>query len=744
MGTAWAERRVLRLGDTPALSRHINDLPDELFISILANLDHNELRQTMLVCRRWKRILSDDSCWRSAFLVTFGGLPLRRLGESSWRKEYMKRVQLLRSFQRGKHIVQFDPRVGTVDELFVDYEDGIMYCGSIETGMVAFCHPSTGRVEKGFVYCHPDRLPQRVSALLLDRRRLAIGSLTGSVSIIMDFKDRANYGVQSMPGPHTGPVTCLSWIPNVPHLFLSGSTDASVKLWDMRTMTCRYTFKGIGTSGITHIVYDKKHGVVAGNADGDVTIWAFDAQSAASPSNQADAVTFGTARLLPQKDRSVVGPVVAMLHDQVESTLTVMASTGVVGDICRWDLQTGQAMDILTGGHSAPITAGSFDLPGSTSITSGNDRVLLASGDSSGTVCIWAFPRRPTWDKEGPVNVVKPFRAINAHRSGITQVRLDPFKLVSGGADGSVKCHDLLTGQCIRTLAVRRARDGNEGPATVVQGQNRRGVRCIFIQHHQVIVGSGDHIKCWDFGTYSGSATSGKGKRKKIFATGGNRQANVRAERNMMHSYQRHEIRTEVEEDRLARDHDREVADRLTRRANKLNGTAAFGAQLSEEELFEHAMRVSLQDSHLMSAPALYEDDLMEALERSVLDIRPDHSSSTRDEEDLAFSEGTAWQAYQGVDNEWEEFPAPSLHRPSSHGLVYGSSAGSSSSHGRHEGRWEQLMTGYDVEATRRRSSHGNVQVANRLPSSSAGFEGVPRNEEEELQYVLELSKVEL
>lgn len=68
---------------------------------------------------------------RTAYLCTL----YRRLGETSWKKEYLKRVQLLRAYQRGKHIVQFDPRIGNVDEFFIDRDEGRMLCGSLEKGM---------------------------------------------------------------------------------------------------------------------------------------------------------------------------------------------------------------------------------------------------------------------------------------------------------------------------------------------------------------------------------------------------------------------------------------------------------------------------------------------------------------------------------------------------------------------------------------------------------------------------------
>ncbi|KAJ2529308.1 hypothetical protein EV175_007378, partial [Coemansia sp. RSA 1933] len=44
------------------------DLPEELLVMILANIDPAGLRTSGQVCRRWRRIVTDERSWKRAFV----------------------------------------------------------------------------------------------------------------------------------------------------------------------------------------------------------------------------------------------------------------------------------------------------------------------------------------------------------------------------------------------------------------------------------------------------------------------------------------------------------------------------------------------------------------------------------------------------------------------------------------------------------------------------------------------------
>jgi hypothetical protein len=57
-----------------------------------------------------------------------------------------------------------------VEQAFVDMEDGKMYAGSLEKGMIAICNPTTGKVEKDAIFCgDEDREAMQISVLKIDR-----------------------------------------------------------------------------------------------------------------------------------------------------------------------------------------------------------------------------------------------------------------------------------------------------------------------------------------------------------------------------------------------------------------------------------------------------------------------------------------------------------------------------------------------------------------------------------------------
>ncbi|KAJ3021706.1 hypothetical protein HKX48_007992 [Thoreauomyces humboldtii] len=746
-----------------------------LLIHVLGNLDYRNLQQAQLVCRRWYSVISDDSCWRHAFEINFGSLPLRRLGESSWRKEYLKRVQLLRGFQSGKHIVRFDPRIGKVDQFFLDYQDGWMYCGSLERGMVAFCHPSTGRVEKGYVYFTDDHVPAKVECMLLDRHRIAVGSATGTVALVSDFKDRANYVITRFTGFHLGPVTCLAWIPDLPGALLTGGLDGTVKLWDVKSKVCVRTLTGPTTSPIRTIACDKRLGVLAGNDIGDVNFWAVDVtnlleESASLPS--LNSTSLSTTRTLSNRDPSRPGPVSAIAYDAKTASAVVAVSSDSTSNILQWDVRRGTVLTEFAGGHAARISVTTWHQ--SSAAGKGNDdRLLLATGDVEGSICIWDVPKAPLIvpSADAKPTIVKPSRSLKAHRSPITKLLVDGFKVCSGATDGSVKLIDLLTGRCIRTLVVRRIRGGNDGLGAgggaggAGPVSDKATVRCIWAGHYQVVVATGDTVKSWDFSGISASA--GKGKSRK--GAGGARgwvsrhvATNPRTQRRLQQVQQRMQIRDDVRDDRWERDLERDAADESFRLAVKMNGHSlvdrgggdAGGKKMTESELMSYAMMVSMENLHVPSVGGEdepYDKDLMEAMEKSLLDehsvVQPALSQGNRD----SFSQHKVSPPQEA--NTW-------ARRAS----TYGSSAGSSASSLARSGQWDSLLERYEVRPGRYgvggsnsgnltgaggpSVAHGNVTVAQRLPSQAISYAAAGGGtgggiEDEELQYVLELSKVE-
>ena len=116
----------------------IHKIPDEVLIFILANLDPTDLKLASNICKKWHQVISDDGMWRSAFEKHFDCIPIRRITNGSWRREYLTRTGLLREWSKGRQAIQFEPRIGNIDQIYLDLEQSKLYAASLEKGFILF------------------------------------------------------------------------------------------------------------------------------------------------------------------------------------------------------------------------------------------------------------------------------------------------------------------------------------------------------------------------------------------------------------------------------------------------------------------------------------------------------------------------------------------------------------------------------------------------------------------------------
>ncbi|CAJ0835729.1 4251_t:CDS:10 [Entrophospora sp. SA101] len=193
----------------------INEIAVEILSYIFSNLDPIILSKASRVCKHWRLVISDDNCWRNAFLRFFGCAPFRRLTKDSWKNEYIARVNLLRKWKKGKgSLISFDTKVGKIDDLYVDFDNSWMLTGSSDRGIVARCNPKTGKVNKDLISTSGN-IVRPISALLVDRNASE-----------RYYKKLYDYGSRS------GCVTSLARDRKYDNIVVSGSSDGVVKLWD--------------------------------------------------------------------------------------------------------------------------------------------------------------------------------------------------------------------------------------------------------------------------------------------------------------------------------------------------------------------------------------------------------------------------------------------------------------------------------------------------------------------------------
>ncbi|TPX37618.1 hypothetical protein SmJEL517_g00754 [Synchytrium microbalum] len=609
-----------------ASDKSIFSLPDELLIHCLANLEPHDLEKASLACKKWNQIIADESCWRCALETYFGSLPIRRVSQSSWKKEYLKRSRFLRCLSwdwRGRHVVQFEPRVGVIDAIHVDFEEGRMLAASLDKGMISSCNPSTGKVERS-ITCSGDPLtPVPVSCIKLDKFRIAVGYTTGHVGIVTNFRDRSEATIRIFRDNHNGPATELAWVPTLVTGIVSGGVDGNVRVWDVPTNKCIRLLNG-NTSKITALACDARNYVIAGTESGSIIVWDLEISSFISKSlssagilngldsESAPVESLAPARIItmPQSDSTLPipqAPIVSMVYDPPTSTAIIGCKLSQSEwAIRRIHVGTGAITGVFVQGHVVEPTCLVWDRP---ELGVGDRKTsIMVSGDIGGTICIWAVTdaieskssATPSSNPYSEMTRFKPTHVIsNVHQLGVLSLHLDPFKIISGGADGGAKVWDVLTGRCIRTCT---GREGGRGAVVVAAGPANagKGVRAVYGGPFQIITAFGPHIRTWDFAPVDQAMHAMKSKPKqksRRYAparSNNNSNSNTTPSKRVMSPRALQLDWEDIKDIEREREYARSVSERRERNLHRVNGG---GTDMTEDELVSYAMLLSVEEA---------------------------------------------------------------------------------------------------------------------------------------------------
>ncbi|KAL2914409.1 hypothetical protein HK105_205976 [Polyrhizophydium stewartii] len=627
---------------------YVAGLPDELLVHVFSNLDADEMRAALGVCRRWKSVISDDHCWKLALRNYFGSLPLRRVAPSSWRTEYLRRLALARAWRKSKQGVQFEPRIGRIDEIFVDSNENRVFVASLQKGMASIHSSATGRSERAAVHASDDQSALEVGAIKIDKMRVAIGYLTGQVALMSNIRDKQRYSRRMLNGFHHGPVISLAWLPGVMSLLLSGSVDGQIRIWDVDSGECVRVLTG-DDSRIVHIAVDQHNHVVASTGMGNCLVWDIDLMShvgsADKPgSSQPPQPTlahaphvqpaYGEPLKPSRRIKCSSTPITHFVYDPASSCVAIASAPEApaqtpgqqastvqlpfndtrVSRVSIWNVATGAETVSCTGSAlDFSITSLLWDRPGKGPSLSGSS--TLVSGNASGSVRIWTIPdlARAGNVPECVPELVKPVRTfVSLHLAPITALFLDEAKLVTASGDGKIKIIDILTGEILRQLAIKLSRS----PWMDMDDESHQNVRCLWASSHTLIATAGGAVKFWSFEPGSLASTPNKKKRNSRGATrmgssstlGGSRAGRIGFSREDLVEIDDdvHQIRREIDAERT------ELAF-MRHQFREFNGAAT--SDMSEEEMLRLAL--------LMSADQLQEDERRRSMWGRALDASP-------------------------------------------------------------------------------------------------------------------------
>uniref|UniRef100_A0A158R5C8 F-box domain-containing protein n=1 Tax=Syphacia muris TaxID=451379 RepID=A0A158R5C8_9BILA len=274
---------------------------------------------------------------------------------------------------------------------------------------------------------------------------------------------------------------------------VSGSSDGTIRLWDIRDRRSSTVYGRLGTmtltghSDIVRCLHLNGSRLASGSNDCTIKIW-----------NLAVNTTWSSIACR----QTMVGHTNFVRCLQMEDDRLTSGSYDHLLKI--WSVATGQCTETLSG-HTGGVLCLQSD---GTKLVSGSADLSIKCWDERTCACFMTLH--------------------NAHEDAVTCLRFDNQRIVSGSVDRTIKMWDIRTGRCISTLGWKLS-EGHTGVVRCLQVDVWRlvsaaddrtikvwnlntgerlctlrnhtdGVTCLQFNDQQIVSGSYDRtVKLWDF-----------------------------------------------------------------------------------------------------------------------------------------------------------------------------------------------------------------------------------------------------
>ncbi|KAG2179693.1 hypothetical protein INT44_006541 [Umbelopsis vinacea] len=677
----------------------INNVPMEVLIHIFARLDPSSMIFAAQVCKFWRHIIKDDTCWRQGFIAYFGAPPFKRLASDSWKSEYVLRTHLHRKWEKGRGtVVVFDPKIGPLANIYVNFQHSWMLSGTLDRAMATKSDPSTGKTERTAMFGHEDAEPSPVSSMKMDGHQIIWGHFDGYVTITTRTISTSGRQLKRFSDFHEGPVTAVTTSSTLHNVVLSGGQDGIVKIWDIASGRCVGNLLG-ARSAVTKVRVDSRKRIIAGCIDGSTLVWNVDVVSVLTAARNAnghrhvyeggqDAAPVYSK--LPDFGITPPGedmPVMEILYDDEHEFFIVQYSncsrvykysaldgqrqamfenpnsTAKITCI-QWDKEatstneeepTPPKVNVKQSRHQQDIIAASnFPVITSNELFPSVTIRILASGDENGNVCLFDMDSVSTSNK-----ATMPLTTIHGHHTAISAIYLDACKVVTGSTDGWIKIWDPISGVNIKILHNKIPRNAPVDRTDM----DLFSVRKIVCTDYVGVAIIGNQIKSWDF-----SPDKQLLSRRKLRPKKANNAGNLYTSRGQLQA-EIHEAMTEsktrIADERKALEEETRTIQKLTL---GLSDTEAleYAIMLSEEASVQATPAAPIKDEHDQGTEE--DEELMQAVIASLESAKHDSDRISNDEEGDAtpsndslslFSESTSVtddrELYQALDDptEW-------------------------------------------------------------------------------------------
>ncbi|EKM52752.1 uncharacterized protein PHACADRAFT_261356 [Phanerochaete carnosa HHB-10118-sp] len=382
---------------------------------------------------------------------------------------------------------------------------------------------------------------------------------------------------------HEGAVEDAAWgteVGNAPRFFVTGGADGRIKIWDAKRVSCLWTSKlkpgQVLKDPVVKVAIDiNAEAVAAALKSGESVLWtgfsAFSDESVKS----IDSICVKEVRIPAPKNSNAPGPytdastanaVITSFHMFCEtpSQVSLLASYKGQSRLIRSAVSLPTAIVLQT--SYGDDTTGAITVVYPVFASKSGEYSFVLVGDQLGSVSIFPWGGIPT-SSSSAQHSIPAGRKLQAHDGGaVTSLVWTSTVIVTGSSVGTLRAFDSLTLLPMRGFTVRNN----------VEEQ----VKGIVVEHDFFAASIGDRVVAWRGEPQGKVQKASKGK-------GTSRASNAIAK-----WHQQVEISREIKESRRELDHEHEHTQRVYGRAREQNATLGH-LGLTEVEAVEYVLMLS-------------------------------------------------------------------------------------------------------------------------------------------------------
>lgn len=480
-------------------------LPPEVSFKILCFLDTTSLCKAAQVSRRWRQLADDDVVWHRMCEQHID----RKCTRCGWGLPSMERKRLRASKRQiqlraaGRGISDWSPNITPNPET---YEELAGQSGQIDI--------ANEPMEKGSLR------PPKASLPLAARGNMLVPS--SDIDYFMKsrpwkdvYKDRFKVGTNWKYGRcstktfrgHTNGVMCLQFCDNI---LVTGSYDATIKVWDIETGHEVRTLTG-HLKGIRCLQFDDTK-LISGSLDETLRVWNWRTGECLSTYRGHDGAVIGlhfngdllvsasvdkTIKIWNFRDKTIFtlrGHTDWVNAVRIDVTSRTVFSASDDLTIRLWDLDTKKCLRVLKGhvGQVQQIVLlhNDFEMDDQVEDTQADESTSQTSSDevsspempqvtSAAADCRYDKTFNAGGDRKPPPRYImtgaldstirlwevptgRCVKTLFGHVEGVWALAADALRVVSGAEDRMVKVWDARTGACEKTYT------GHAGPVTCI------------------------------------------------------------------------------------------------------------------------------------------------------------------------------------------------------------------------------------------------------------------------------------